>query len=146
MPRPQDQPRRKSAQYQATQEGINAGQAVAGSQRTMLDTQQKARLAASTATARAGFGGASPDIGSPVADVGQIAKRGSYLAAMDLFRGQNQATGALNQAQGTMYSGQIAENAANINAAGTIAGGVGSMVSSAGRYMYPQVYGRMGYG
>jgi hypothetical protein len=132
-----------SAQFTAAQLEQNAAGAVASGQRSMFDTQAKTRSAMSTATARAAGGGVNAGVGSPAADVGQIAKRGSYLAAMDLFRGENTATGLENQASGVLYSGQAAEEGADLSAAGTIAGGAGSMMQQYGRFAYPQLYGRM---
>lgn len=133
----------QSAQFQAAQLRSNEGGAIASSQAQMFDTQQKTRLAISRATAAAGASGVNPGVGSPAADVGNIAKRGSYLAAMDLWRGQNTATGLENQAKGVEYSGQAALQGADLSALGTIAGGLGSMASTYGRYKYPQMYGGM---
>jgi len=127
-----------SANFKAAQLDQNAAGAIASGQRTMFDTQTKARLAGSTATARAGASGVNAGTGSAVADVGQIAKRGSYLAATDLWRGENTATGLENEAAGIRYSGNAAEEGADLSAAGTIAGGAGSMAQMYGRYAYPQ--------
>jgi hypothetical protein len=131
----------QSAQFTAAQENQNASGAIASSQQQMFDTQNKTRLAQSSAVARAGASGVNAGVGSPAAVTGSIAKRGSYLAAMDLFRGQNTATGLENQAAGTLYSGAAAESGANTAALGTIAGGVGTMASQYGRYAYPQAFG-----
>lgn len=131
----------QSAKFTAAQLDANAAGATAAGQRTMLDTQEKTRLAQSSLTARAGASGVNAGVGSPAAVTGEIAKRGSYLAALDLFRGQDTATGIQNQAAGTRYSGNAAEIGANTSAAGTIAAGVGSMASQYGRFAYPQLYG-----
>jgi hypothetical protein len=131
----------QAAQFTAAQENQNATGAVASGQRQMFDTQEKTRLAESSAVARAGASGVNAGVGSPAAVTGSIARRGSYLAAMDLFRGQNTATGLQNQAAGTLYSGAAAESGANTAALGTIAGGVGSMLRTGGSMAYPRVYG-----
>jgi len=128
-----------SAKFTAAQLNENAAGAIASAQRTMLDTQQKTRLAASTAIARAGGSGVNAGVGSPVQDVGSIARRGSYLAAMDLWSGRNTATGLENQAAGVLYSGEAAEEGSELSAAGTIAGGAGSMLMMGGRFAYPQL-------
>lgn len=140
----------QASQYQAAQLNMNSGAAIASGQRRMLDTQQKTRLLQSSTIARAGASGVNAGVGSPQAVVGDIAKRGSYSAAMDLWKGENEATGLENQAQGTVYTGDVAKEAAGItaegdelSAAGTIAGGMGSLAGSYGRYAYPQMYGRM---
>jgi hypothetical protein len=139
-----------SANYTAQQLESNAAAATAAGQRRMLDTQDKSRLLQSTAIARAAGSGTNPGVGSPLATVGDIAQRGSYKAAMDLWSGQNTATGLINQAAGARYSGNaaliggnLAMTGADYGAAGTIAGAAGSMVSSYGRYAYPQMYGGM---
>ena len=81
--------------------------------------------------------GVNASVGSPASDVGQIARRGSYLSALDLFRGQNTATGLRNQAAGVLYSGSAAQEGADLSAFGTIAGGAGSLA---------QMFGRMNWG
>jgi hypothetical protein len=126
----------QSAQFSAAQRLQNAGQSIASSQRTMLDTQQRSRLLQSTAIARAGGSGVNAGVGSPVEDVGAIAKRGSYSAAMDLFRGMSNASGLENQAAGDIFSGQAAVKGSQLSAAGTIAGGVGSFLSQGGRFAF----------
>src|SRR5579884_769857 len=94
-----------SAGYQAAQLRQNEGGAIASSQQQMFDTQQKARLAASKVAAESGASGTNAGVGSPAATTSAIAQRGSYLATMDLFRGQNQATGLENEAKGALYTG-----------------------------------------
>jgi len=131
----------QAAQFQAAQLEQNAGQAVASSQRAMIDTQQKSRLLQSKATANAAAGGANAGVGSPATDVGAIAKRGSYNAALDLFKGESTSTGLQNQAAGVLYSGQAAQDASYLSAFGTIAAGAGSMFSQYGRFAYPNVFG-----
>ena len=65
-------------------------------------------------------------------------------AAMSLWRGQNEATGMENRAQGLRYSGQVAEaageeekRASRMAALATIAGGGASMLKTYGAYKYP---------
>lgn len=132
-----------AAQYEAQQLDMNAASARAAGQRRMLDTQDQTRLLQSRAIANAAGSGVNPGVGSPLATVGGIAQRGSYKAAMDLWRGQNEATGLENQATGVRYSGNAALIGSQYAAAGTIAGGAGSMLTEFGRYAYPQMYGGM---
>ena len=141
------------ANYEAAQLDQNASQAIASSQRQMLDTQQRTNLAVSSAPARAGASGVAADTGSPLANTGAIAQRGSYQALMDMFNGQSKATGLENEAQGIRYTGQLdeiagaeKERASYLAAGGDVAGAAGSMMSSYGRYAYPMrnnTYGQM---
>jgi hypothetical protein len=134
------------ANYQADQITQNASQAIASSQRQSLDTAMKTKLAISTARANAGASGVNAAVGSPAEAVGQLAQRGSYLAAMDMFNGKSTATGLLNQAAGVRYSGQIAElsgeeqqDASKLAALGTLAGSAGSMMKQYGSAAFPSM-------
>jgi hypothetical protein len=132
----------EGAQYQAAQMRENEAGAIAAGQRNMFDTQHKTRLAISSTTARAAAGGVNAAVGSPATTAGDLASRGSYLAATDLFRGENEATGLENQARGVVFTGNAQKTASDISAFGTIAGGVGSMAQQYGRYAYPGAGGR----
>lgn len=145
------QMQKASADYQADQLEQNATQAIASGQRTMLDTQEKARLATSSLKARAGASGVDAGVGSPLADEGEIAQRGSYHALMDMFNGESTATGLRNQAKGVRYTGELdemggdeAKEASYFSAAGTLAGSAGSALSTYGRYTYPTARGPSG--
>lgn len=120
--------------YQAAQITENASSEVGAAQRTMLDTQQKTRMAGSTLTADAAGSGFVASSGSPAAIAGSIAKRGNYEAAMNLFQGENAETGDLNKAAGITYSGDIAaaggamqETASDYAAVGNLASAGGTM-------------------
>ena len=130
----------EAAQYKAAQLRSNEAGAIASGQRQMFDTQQRTRMAISSSTARAAAGGVNAGVGSPATNVGQLAQRGSYNAAMDLFRGQNEATGLENEARGDIFTGQMQQQASDINALATIAGGAGSMAQEWGRYQYPTAF------
>lgn len=142
----------KAADYaQAQQLDDNAAQAFASGQRTMLDTQQKTRLAIATSTARAAASGVDAGTGSPVNNVGALAQRGSYQALMDMFNGSSQATGLRNQATSVRYSGDLAEiegkekkSASELAAIGTLAGTAGNMMSTYGKFAYPTSSGKFG--
>lgn len=128
-----------SANNTAAQEEENAAQAFASGQRQALDTQQRTRLAISTARANAAGSGVNAAVGSPLTIQGELAQRGSYNAAMDMFNGASTATGLRNQAAATRYSGDAAaiggaeaQEASRLAAAGTIAGGAGSMLKTYG--------------
>lgn len=119
--------------YQAQQLRQNAGLAMAAGQTKQFDTQQKTNLAIDTSTARAAASGVNAGVGSAATNVGEIAKRGSYLSALDLYNGKVQATGLLNEANAAEYSGKIAalegsekQSASYLAAGGTLAGSFGS--------------------
>ena len=142
----------KTASYsKAKQLEENAGQAIASSQRQMFDTQQRTRLAISTARARGAASGVDVGVGSPAAVQGELAGRGSYQALMDMFNGQSAATGLDNQANAARFEGDAAEiegeakqTASYLAAAGTLAGSAGSMASTYGNAYYPTASRRGG--
>jgi hypothetical protein len=122
-------------QYQATQLRTNAGQALAASQRTMMETQQRGNLAISSSRAIAAASGVNAGAGSAVENVGELARRSAYLASMDLFNGKSQATALLSEANSAEYSGKIAalggqeaQKASYLAAGGQMLGAVGSAV------------------
>ena len=125
----------QAAQYKATQDTINASQAIAASQRQALDKQQQTRMAISSLRARGAASGVNLTSPSAVGLASSIAGRGSYQAAMELWQGQNTATGLLNQAATERYSGAAAETGAAYSALGTIASMGGSMA---------KIYGKLG--
>jgi hypothetical protein len=120
----------QSAQFQAAQSRINASADIASAQRTMFNSQFKTNSLISTATARAGASGVDAGSGSAAENEGQIAQRGRYAAALDLWNGQNAASSDLNKAQADQYQstldligGKEAQQASMYSALGTIAGG-----------------------
>ena len=136
--------KKTEANYEAAQATENAGADIGASQRQMLDTQQRMRLAASKVSAEAGASGTNAGVGSPGATTRSITQRGTYQSMMDLFTGQNKATADLNRAAGEVYSGEAAKEGSDLAAAGTIAAGAGQMTSTFGRYKYPKVFGGQG--
>jgi hypothetical protein len=130
-----------ASNYEAAQLESNATQSIASSQRSMLDTNLKTNLAISSSTANAAANGVNAGTGSAATNVGNLAARGRYQAAMDLFSGQSKATGLENQAAGLRYSGQMEEiggqeqqSASKLAALGTLAGSVGTGLSQYGKY------------
>ena len=138
----------QAANYTAAQLEENAPGAIGAAQRKMLDDRNKAQQAESTLRARGGASGVDIGSGSPV-QVGQsVAGRGEYQALMDLWQGKNQATGMLNEAKAVRYGGDIAaysgdaqKTLSEFNAAGTLAGGIGSGFKTYGALTYPSTYG-----
>lgn len=119
-------------EFRAVQGEQNASQALASGQRTSFDAAMKTRLAMSKSTAIAAASGVNAGQGSAVTNIGELAERGRYQSAMDLFNGESKQTGLLNEAAAARYSGQIAriggeeaQEASYLTAAGTLAGGAG---------------------
>lgn len=126
------QSQQNQANYQAAQLTENASSEIGAAQRQMLDTQEKTRLAEGTVTADAAGSGFTAGVGSPGAIAGSVAKRGSYQAAMQLFQGENQSTGMLNQAQGDVMSGEIAEEGGQMQQEASEFSAVGNLASAGG--------------
>lgn len=140
-----------AADYQAAQLDQNATQAVASSQRQMIDTGVKTGLAISSSRANAAANGVEASTGSAATNTGNLAARGSYQALMDLFNGQSTATGLRNQAQGVRYTGEIdalegeeKQQASWLAAGGTLLGGMGGGLSTYGKMKYQTPTGQPG--
>jgi hypothetical protein len=117
------------ANFEADQDVANAAGETASAQRQGLDAAQKAGLMGSAAVAQAAANGVDAGAGSALTNQAQIAARGRYQADMDLWSGENQATGLMNRAAGRRYTGDLdaiggdeASRAAGLNALTTIAG------------------------
>jgi hypothetical protein len=140
-----------AANFQASQIRTNAAQALASSQRTAIDTQNKTNLAISSSTADAAANGVNAGTGSAVTNVGELAKRGSFQAAMDIFNGKSAMTGMLNEAAGVTYGGDAAalegeekESASYLAAGGTVASGIGSSFTAYQKMQNPTATGTAG--
>ena len=127
--------RQAEANFEADQDVINSSSEIASDQRQALDANQKANRLRSSAVAQAAANGVDAGSGSALTNQAQIAARGRYQADMDLWSGQNQATGLLNRAAGKRYTGELdaiggdeASRAADLNALATIAGGGASFL------------------
>jgi hypothetical protein len=123
------------ANFEADQDVANSAGEIASAQRQGLDASQTADRLRSTAVAQAAANGVDAGAGSALTNQAQIAARGRYQADMDLWSGQNQATGLLNRAAARRYTGELdaiggdeASRAAGLNALATIAGGGASLL------------------
>ncbi|HLK80239.1 MAG TPA: hypothetical protein VKT99_01915 [Xanthobacteraceae bacterium] len=108
---------------------------IAAAQRQAIDLNQRAGLMRSSAVAQAAANGVNAGAGSALTSQAQIAARGRYQADMDLWSGQNQASGLMNRAAGKRYSGDLdalageeMQRASTLNALSTIAGGGASFM------------------
>lgn len=127
------QAQQQEANYRAKQLRMNAGQALAASQRQMWESQNKTNLAISTSRANAAANGVNVGAGSSVTNIGDLAKRGEYIASMDLFNGKSHASALLNEAKGAEFSGQVSaiegeekQQASYLAAGGEALGSAGS--------------------
>ena len=118
----------QAAEFQATQDTMNSAADIASAQRQSLDIATKARLAGSTAVANAAAGGVTTTTGSPLQTQAEISSRGHYASELELWNGQNAASGDLNKAAAAHYSGlvdriggEMQQKASEFSAAGTLA-------------------------
>lgn len=118
----------QAAQFQRVQDIMNSAADVASGQRKMFETRLRAGLTESRAVAGAAAGGVTTTTGSPLDTQAQIAARGKYAGDLDLWNGQNEATGDLNKAVAADYQskldimgGKMAQEASYLSAAGTLA-------------------------
>lgn len=137
-----------AADFQAEQDRMNSASEIAGAQRKAFDTGMKARLVQSRAIAGAAAGGLTTTTGSPLETEAEIGERGQYAASLDLWNGQNAATGDLNKAAAAHYTGQMdriggqmAQEGSYFSAAGTLASGGASAYSKYQKSMNPSLYG-----
>jgi hypothetical protein len=128
------------ANFEADQDVANSTSDIASAQRQALDRGQRSNLLRSSAVAQAAANGVDAGAGSALTNEAQIAARGRYQADMDLWSGQNQATGLLNRAAAKRYTGELdalggdaASLGADLNALGTIAGGGSSLLRMYGK-------------
>lgn len=123
------------ANFEADQDVANAAGETAAAQRQAIDVNQRADLLRSSAVALAAANGVNAGAGSALTNQAQIAARGRYQADMDLWSGQNQASGLMNRAAGKRYGGELdalageeMQRASTLNALSTIAGGGASFM------------------
>lgn len=133
-----------SADYQAAELRQNALTAQAKGQRIAEDRKQQTNLLISKATAQAAGSGVNAAEGSPLENEGQIRRRGEYQALLDVYNGQEEATGLENQAKGAEFTGKAAQTGSRYAALGTIAGSAGGALRTYGAFAYPTAYGRPG--
>jgi hypothetical protein len=129
------QMKQAAANFEADQDVTNAASETAVAQRQAIDVNQKANLLRSSAVANAAASGVNAGAGSALTNEAQIAGRGNYQSRMELWSGQNQASGSMNQATAKRYTGymdllggQEAQSASSLNALSTIAGGGASFL------------------
>jgi hypothetical protein len=123
------------ANFEADQDVANSAGETAAAQRQAIDVNQRANLLRSSAVAQAAANGVDAGTGSALTNQAQITARGRYQADMDLWSGQNQASGLMNRAAGKRYSGELdalggeeMRRASTLNALSTIAGGGASFM------------------
>lgn len=129
----------QAAEYQAAQLRINAGQAVASSQRAAEEQRRQGELVQSRAIALAASGGggiSDPGIANLLArNAGETA----YASSVALYEGEDKARTMLEQAKAATYSGASAaksgldrQKAGMIGAFGDLVKGGGSLYTAFG--------------
>jgi hypothetical protein len=114
-------------QFQQQEYEQQAETATATGQRAMLEDQRQGQIVGSQLQARAAASGASATSPSTINLAGRIAGRSEYDSLMNLSQGENQAAGLTNMGDAAKYQGDLSEAMAPWSAAGTLAGGAGSM-------------------
>lgn len=127
----------QGADYQAKQLEMNAAGERAAGQRRMFERQDATRRAIASSRTRAAASGVDPGAGSALTNEQDLAARGEYQALLEMWGGENEATGLENKAQGVRFEGEMKRRGARLAALGTLAGGVGATLGGAGKYYFP---------
>lgn len=132
---------RTAAYYTASQQDAAAQSVEAAGQRSAMNEDLKAKLLASRAIAVAGASGgdvSSPGVTNIIAD---ITGRGAYNAGIALYDAEDKARQLRMAAEGTRYSGDVAEAGGNSKAAAYLFGSAGNLASASSLF---SKYGRGG--
>lgn len=95
-------------QFQAQQARVNAGQAIAASQRDASEQRRQSALLQSRALALAAASGGGTTDPTVVNVIGNIAGEGAYRAAVSLYRGEEQARALRMEAAARDYDAAAA--------------------------------------
>jgi predicted methyltransferase len=132
------------ANYQAAQLRVNAGEAIASSQRSAQDIQRQTDYVASRALAVAAASGGGASDPTVVDLIARAAGEGAYRRSVALYQGEDKARALNAQASATEYGGQLAaeaggktQAASDIGAASTLAKGGASLFSKYGAGTQP---------
>jgi hypothetical protein len=129
---------RVGAAFTAEQLRMQGAEALATSQRQMLEKRRLTQLGLSKLQAQAaGSGLGATDVG--VLKLGEgIAKRGEYEALADLWSGQNRQLGYETQREAALFEGEARarglEYGASASRIGAVMGATGSILSGVGQY------------
>ena len=134
----------QQAEFQATQDVMNSASARAAAQRQALDITNKANLARSAAVAAGAAGGVTTTSGSPLTNEAGIVTRGRYASALELWNGENAATGDLNKATAAHYQGEIDRISGEMQQKASVFSAVGTLASSGASAF--KMYGMRGGG
>lgn len=125
------QRRQQAANFEAEQLRVNAGQAIAASQRDAFFEGQKADLMASAIRARLGAGASDP---TGLSILSQVMSRRAYNVQAALYGGRDKARLMEMQAKSRQYDAALGvedakagRKSAYLSAAGTIASGAASL-------------------
>lgn len=123
---------KKTADYEAAQMDVNAGQDRAMAQRQAIENRREARLADSRlqAVAAASGGGASDPTVIKLSQ--DINAEGEYNALSSLYSGEESARQLEGSADLRRYEGKNAKRAGTIKAISTVLAGAGGMASKYG--------------
>lgn len=97
---------KRAAKFEAAQLTQAAGQERASSQRVAIEERRRARLASSSAVARAAASGAGASDPTVLNIIGDLAAEGEYNALSALFSGEESARGLEMAAAGRLFEGK----------------------------------------
>lgn len=120
------------ARYRARQMEINAGQSVAAASVAAGEEERKAALIASRAIAVAAASGAGTLDPTVVRILQGINAEGALASATQMYNGEEEARGKLEQARATRYEGSAAKRAGKTRALSTILGGAKDLANTWG--------------
>lgn len=115
------------ANYEASQMRVNAGQAQAASQSAAVDSIRQAQVNQSRALAIAAASGGGALDPTVMHIIGGLSGEGALAAATHLYNGDETARAWNDKANATVYSGQLAQQAAKTKAMASVLNGAKSI-------------------
>lgn len=122
---------RQSAEFEAGQLEVNAGQEMAMAQRRAMEERRRADLVSSRALALSAASGGATDP-SVLDIIGNIEGEGAYRALTSIYEGEERARQFRTAAAARRWEGAAAENASRGNMFGTLLRGGATLLSKYG--------------
>lgn len=129
------------AEFEAAQLQRNAVQALAAGQLAAEEEKRRASLVASRALAVAaasGGGAADPTVVNIISD---IKGEGAYRAALRIYQGKEEAQGFNDQAEATLYGGEVAKEMGKQERKASRYSVLGTLIGGATTYSLYEKYG-----
>lgn len=117
----------QESEYRAQEEQVQAGQALASSQRQQVEDIRQMRLVESRGQAVAAASGAGALDPSVMDIMGDLETQGRYKSAVAGYEGQDSAANLNDKANLDLFSGSQSQSAGNIKAISTVMSGASSL-------------------